>query len=139
MAKGRMSEILKALCVAELRAESGRKVTEPCNGGPGHLESDSGVELARPGATAGQSGGGSASTALPRHSSSGVPALTPAAAAWTCTRAKRARYSKQLDAARSEAQLRNWLDSRPPAKSSAAIPAAERMAALRSRIAEKWR
>ena len=75
----------------------------------------------------------------PSFCRSALPAasLTPAIAAWNGNRAKRARLAQHLDGTRNEAQLLNWLDSRPPARYTAEVSAAERLAALRGRIAQR--
>ena len=65
-------------------------------------------------------------------------AATSAAAVWHQARAKKARVAQRLVAARDEAHLQDWQSRRSP-QASAAAPAAERMDALRARIATKER
>ena len=74
-----------------------------------------------------------------RYGTAQLATVTSAAAAWYSGRAKRARLAQQLDTARSEALLRNWLDNRAAPLATAAISAAERMEAMRARIVEKQR
>ena len=51
-------------------------------------------------------------------------AVTPSAAAWHSSRAKRARLHDQLEATRCDAQVRQWLDSRRPTQRTAVVSAA---------------
>ena len=59
-----------------------------------------------------------------------IPASTktPAAAAWSRSRAKMARLHERKAEEDSAAQVRKWLDGRPPAKSAAAISASDHVA-----------
>jgi len=67
-------------------------------------------------------------------------AAAPAATVWRQERAKKARVAERLAAARDEQLLADWLARRPPQpQASEAAPAADRMAALRARIAAKER
>ena len=64
------------------------------------------------------------------------PAAGSGASEMHCGRVtKVAKLVQRREAAQNEAQLQRWLESRPPARGVAPVPAAQRMAALRRRVA----
>ena len=64
--------------------------------------------------------------------------VATAASVWHQPRAKKARVAQRAEAAREEVQLQAWLSNRT-LHASAAPPAAERLAALRARVADRER
>ena len=66
------------------------------------------------------------------------PLVVAVASATPCGRvAKAAKLAQLREAAQDQTQLQRWLESRPPARGTVPAPAAERLAAVRRRVAAR--